>query len=143
MKVTGPTGVGSTGNAGKARPVGGSGFNIPSTGATTGAAQTTPTGGVGGVIGVDALLALQDVGGPLERRRKAVGRAGRILDVLDDLRMALIGGDLSPGEMDRLRRAVRDQRDATDDPNLESVLDEIETRAAVELAKLECASKSP
>jgi hypothetical protein len=57
--------------------------------------------------------------------------------------VALIGGDLSPGEMDRLRRAVRDQRDATDDPNLESVLDEIETRAAVELAKLECASKSP
>jgi hypothetical protein len=143
MKVTGPTGVGSTGGAGKARPVAGAGFNIPSAGAASGPSQTTPTGGVGGVFGVDALLALQDVGGPLERRRKAVGRAGRILDVLDDMRVALIGGDLSPKDMERLHRAVRDQRDSTDDPKLESVLDEIETRAAVELAKLECASKSP
>jgi hypothetical protein len=143
MKVTGPTGVGSTGSAGKARPVSGSGFSIPSTGAAAGPSQTAPTGGVGGVIGVDALLALQDVGGPLERRRRAVGRAGRLLDVLEGLRVALIGGDLSSSDMDRLRRAVRDQRDATDDPRLESVLDEIETRAAVELAKLECASKTP
>jgi hypothetical protein len=141
MKVTGPTGVGSTGSAGKARPAGGSGFSIPSAGATAGPAQAAPTGGVGGVIGVDALLALQDVGSPLERRRKAVGRASRILDVLDEMRVALVGGDLSPTDMERLRRAVRDQRDATDDPRLEAVLDEIETRAAVELAKLECASK--
>jgi hypothetical protein len=32
---------------------------------------------------------------------------------------------------------VREQRSLTDDPRLEGVLDEIETRAAVELAKLE------
>jgi hypothetical protein len=32
---------------------------------------------------------------------------------------------------------VREQRALTDDPRLEGVLDEIETRAAVELAKLE------
>jgi hypothetical protein len=33
--------------------------------------------------------------------------------------------------------AVRQERSATDDPRLEGVLDEIETRAAVELAKRE------
>lgn len=142
MKVTGPTGVGSTGGAGKARPVGGAGFQIPTAGPAAGAAQAAPTSGVTGVISVDALLALQDVGGPLERKRRAVGRGGRILDVLDDLRIALVGGDLSSGNLDRLQRAVRDQRDSTDDPKLEAVLDEIETRAAVELAKLECASKA-
>lgn len=140
MKVTGPTGVGSTGGAGKARQVGGSGFSLPSTGGPTGISQTGPAAGVGGVFGVEALLAMQDVGGPLERRRRAVGRASRILDVLDEMRASLLGGDLSPDEMERLRRAVRDQREATDDPKLEAVLDEIETRAAVELAKLECAS---
>ena len=40
------------------------------------------------------------------------------------------------GDLDRLRRAVRDERDATEDPGLEAVLDEIELRAAVEMAKL-------
>jgi len=139
MKVTGPSGVGSTGGAGKARPAGGSGFSIPSPAAASGPAQTAPASNVGGVVGLDALLALQNVGGPLERRRRAVSRAGRILDVLDDMRTALLGGELTAPEVERLRRAVRDQREATEDPALEGVLDEIETRAAVELAKLESA----
>jgi hypothetical protein len=88
-------------------------------------------------MGVDALLALQDVGGPLERRRRAVRRAGRMLDALDDIKAGLLAGELSAGDLDRLRRAVRDERDHTDDPKLEAVLDEIELRAAVEVAKLE------
>jgi hypothetical protein len=93
-------------------------------------------------MGVEALLALQETGGPLERKRRAVGRAGRILDVLDDIKVALLDGDLSSGELDRLRRAVRDERSATDDPKLEAVLDEIELRAAVEVAKLEQAGRA-
>jgi hypothetical protein len=39
--------------------------------------------------------------------------------------------------MEALGRAVRDQRALTDDPRLEALLDEIETRAEVELAKRE------
>ena len=35
------------------------------------------------------------------------------------------------------RQVVRDERALTDDPKLEGVLDEIELRAAVEIAKLE------
>jgi len=35
-----------------------------------------------------------------------------------------------------LLSAVKAQRDQTDDPRLEQILDEIELRAAVELAKL-------
>jgi hypothetical protein len=104
-----------------------------------------PTGGVArtaSVMGVDALLALQDVGGPLERKRRAVRRAGRILDVLDEVKLALLDGGLSLGQLDRLRRAIRDERDLTDDPKLEGVLDEIELRAAVEIAKLEQAAQA-
>jgi len=88
------------------------------------------------------LLALQDVGGPLERRRRAVSRAGRILDVLDDIKRGLLDGELGVADMERLRRAVRDERAGTDDPRLEGLLDEIETRAAVEIAKLEQASRA-
>jgi len=82
------------------------------------------------------------VGGPLERRRRAVSRAGRILDVLEDMKRGLLDDGLRPQDMERLRRAVRDERLGTDDPKLEGVLDEIETRAAVELAKLEQAARA-
>jgi hypothetical protein len=92
---------------------------------------------VSGVGSIDVLLALQEVGGPLERRRKAVRRAGQILDVLDDVKMALLEGEIPPAALDRLMRAIHQERDRTDDPRLEEVLNEIETRAAVEIAKLE------
>jgi hypothetical protein len=88
-------------------------------------------------MGVEALLTLQDVGGPLERRRRAVGRAGRLLDALDDIKLALLDGQLREDDLERLERAIRDQRAATDDPRLEELLNEIETRAAVELAKIQ------
>jgi hypothetical protein len=141
MKINGPNGTGSTTGPRGARPsAGGGGFRLPDVDGAEGAAATGGVGSLGGVMGVDALLALQDVGGPLERKRRAVSRAGRILDVLDEVKISLLDDNLSLGQLDRLRRAVRDERARTDDPKLESVLDEIELRAAVEIAKLERAA---
>jgi Class II flagellar assembly regulator len=140
MKVTGPSGIGSSSGARPARGAGGEGFRVvtPEAAAETSAASSVSASRA--VMGVESLLALQDVGGPLERKRRAVRRAGRILDVLDEIKAALLGGDLSSADLDRLRRAVRDEREGTEDPALEAVLDEIELRAAVEMAKLEAAS---
>jgi hypothetical protein len=95
---------------------------------------------VNAVSSLEALMALQEVGGPLERRRRAVRRGGVILSALESLKLDLLEGRLTPGTMQALARAVREQRSLTDDPGLEAVLDEIETRAAVELAKLEGAT---
>ena len=96
----------------------------------------TRVAGVAPVASLDAILAMQAVGDPTERRRKAVRRAGRILDELDDVKVALLEGSLSPAALSRLVSAVREQREDTEDGALEGVLNEIETRAAVELAKL-------
>lgn len=138
MKVSGPSSTGGVAGPKASRPAGGQGaFSLPavdSAGAASGVARTAGASGVGGI---EALLALQDVGGPLERRKRAVNRAGRILDVLDEVKIALIDGGLSPASLDRLVRAVREERQNTEDGRLEGVLDEIETRAAVEIAKLE------
>jgi hypothetical protein len=142
MKVTGPGGIGSPSSARPARSAGGDGFRIITPEAAGGASQASSVSATPGVMGVEALLALQDVGGPLERKRRAVRRAGRILDVLDDLKIRLLEGDLSGADLDSLLRAVRDERWNTDDPALEAVLDEIELRAAVEVAKLEQASRA-
>lgn len=141
MKVSGPTGPGAAGSARAARPgAAAGGFEPIVAPAAAGAAGVSSAGAVSHVSSVDALIALQEVGGPLERRRRATGRASRILDALEDLKLELLAGGLTPTMVEALSRAVRDQRALTDDPRLEGVLDEIETRAAVELAKLEAAT---
>ncbi|MBI1406124.1 MAG: flagellar assembly protein FliX [Caulobacter sp.] len=138
MKVGASSGLTAKGGAGAARPAaGGASFSLPGASQAGGAEAVVRTAGMTGVASLDALLALQETDGPTERRRKAVRRAGRILDVLEDLRIAVLDGEVSGANLDRLMRAVRDQRDHTDDPGLEGLLNDIETRAAVELAKLE------
>jgi len=142
MKVTGPSGVGSAQGPRPARAGGGEGFRIVTPQQVAGPGQASSVSAAQGVMGVEALLALQDVGNPTERKRRAVGRAGRILDVLDHIKVAMLEGDLSGADLDRLRRAVREERAGTDDPKLEAVLEEIELRAAVEVAKLEFADRA-
>jgi hypothetical protein len=65
-----------------------------------------------------------------------MGRASRLLDMLDDLKMAMLEGVASPATLENLARTVREERATTDDQGLNDVLNHIETRAAVELAKL-------
>lgn len=140
MKVSGSGSTGPASGAGRAKGAsGGEGFSLPGVSGAVPAAAAGPVGPVASVSGLSALLALQETGGPLERRRRAVSRAGRILDVLDEVKLALVSGELSLGQLERLTRAVREERAATEDAALEGVLNEIETRAAVELAKLEMA----
>ena len=137
MKVSGAGGPAQTSGSRPARGGGGGGFRIVGASAPAAPLAVSNAGGVSGVMGLGALLALQDVESATQRRRRSVGRAGRLLDELDELKIALLGGDLDPGQLDRLATTVREHRSATDDPKLEGLLDEIETRAAVELAKLE------
>ena len=139
MKVSGSGQVGQPSAPGGARPATAGGFSVPGAGDAGGTARAS---GVGGVGSIDALLALQQVETPLERRRRAVGRGGRILDVLDDMKLSLLDDGPTPATLDRLARSVRDAREATDDPGLDQVLKEIDTRAAVELAKLETSRRA-
>ena len=83
----------------------------------------------------DVLAEIQ--GGPLERRKRAAARGGRLLDALDELKIGLLEGTLPRAAVERLAREAREQRTLTDDPGLDAILGEIETRAAVEMAKLE------
>ena len=137
MKVTGSSGpTAASGPRSAPAQSGGAGFSI-STPATSGPAGVTAAAGVAHVSSLEALMALQEVGGPLERRRRAVRRADSILEALEGLKLDLLEGTLSPGALNGLTRAVREQRSLTEDSKLEDLLDQVETRAAVELAKLE------
>jgi hypothetical protein len=142
MKVSGPSGLGSTtAPRGAGRAVA-DGFFLSESSAGHEAAPAARLAGPSGVASIDALLALQEVGGPIERRRRAVKRAGRILDVLDGVKVALLDGEVPAEALAQLMVAVRQERDQTEDPELEGLLDEIETRAEVEMAKLELARRA-
>lgn len=105
----------------------------------TAAASAAPAraGALGPLAGLDTLLALQALGGPLDRRRRQVARAGRMLDGLDAVRLSLLDGESPTGALQALARSASQAREGVDEPGLSEVLDAIETRAAVELAKRE------
>jgi hypothetical protein len=92
--------------------------------------------GVGGVTALDAVLALQTEEPPAQRRARQLRRGGAALDALEELEKGILQGR-APGALrtvlDRLLRG----REATGEAGLDAVLREIDTRLAVEAAKLD------
>ena len=85
--------------------------------------------------GIDALVALQGIEDPVERRRRAVKYGRRALDALDELKVGLLAGTLDQATMLRLKAVAVDLHDTSGDDGLDQVLAEIDLRVAVELAK--------
>ena len=142
MKIQAAGGAAATGVAARASGPAAAGFEPASPGVRE-AAPGSLAGAVNTVSSLDALLALQEAPGPMERRRRAVKRAGRLLDILDLVKLSLLEGESASPMLNALKHAAHEARSSTDDPGLEGVLDEIETRAAVELAKAEMAQLAP
>ena len=86
--------------------------------------------------GIDAILALQAVEDPLSApRRKAVKRGASLLDMLDSIRADLLVGQVAPERLDQLVALLAEAREQAE-PGLSAVLDDIDLRVQVELAKL-------
>ena len=92
--------------------------------------------GVRVIGGIDALIALQGVDEPGERRKKAVRRGRTALDALDALKLGLLSGTLDTAALARLKSVTSGLSEPTGDPALDTVLAEIELRVEVELAKI-------
>jgi Class II flagellar assembly regulator len=107
-------------------------FTSPAGGDTT----VSSTGATRALSPVDGLFALQEVPEALAGHRRAIRRGSALLDRLDDLRLSLLSGQLSVSQIGELSRLVASERAQVDDPRLAAVLDEIDLRAQVELAKL-------
>lgn len=100
-----------------------------------GEAAGSPTPAAPQVEAVPGLLALQEVGTAADGRSRGLRRGHDILDRLEEIRMGLLAGEIPKENLRALSAAVRAQRSAVDDPRLNEILDEIELRAEVELAK--------
>ena len=86
---------------------------------------------------MSALMALQGVETVTERRRRAIRRGGGLLDRLDELKLALLSGEDGEATLERLARGLREDRPEEHEAGLSGLLDQIDLRASVELAKAE------
>lgn len=106
------------------------------------AAKGTPeTAATHSVAKVDALLSVQAAEDPTERaaRKRMHQRADRILNELDQIRMGLLTGNLTVGHVIGVADVVAAHREKIMDPKLTAILDEIDLRAQVEIAKMRMA----
>jgi Class II flagellar assembly regulator len=135
MKVTGTTGPSAPTSGKAARSA--TGFSLGRSSATSASVAPSASAAPSTVADVSALMALQGVEGPLEKRRRAVRRGAGLLDRLDEMKLALLSGEADEATLDQLARTLREERPDDGDAELNALLDQIDLRASVELAKAE------
>lgn len=112
----------------------GSAFSLEN---TSEAAPLHQSSDIASISGVDALLALQGDNQPAAGRRRAMRRGNQMLDLLEDMRIGLLSGQIRPDRLRQLARLSKENIGLIEDPRLSDVLDSIDLRVQVELAKLE------
>lgn len=140
MKVEGPNKTGSAKGVSKTGAKKGTGDTAFSglVGDAEEAEAQKPVSGIMTIGQLDSLLSLQEAGGGTseEARKKAKQRAAALLEGLDQVRIGILTGSIPNATLQSLGRVIGEHRDKTIDPKLAEILDEIDLRVQVELAKL-------
>jgi hypothetical protein len=133
MRIYGPNGTTLGTPAANTRRTSSTSFALPEDTAAT--AENRAVSAPKAAANIDALLAMQGVEDPTERRKRSVQRGKGALDVLDDLKIGLLSGNFNASTVSRLRDAAANLKSSSGDAGLDAVLSEIELRVEVELAK--------
>ena len=107
------------------------GFFVDDGATTQRAAAAAPIAATSGIV---ALLALQAVEDPMLAKKKALRRGNALLDALESIKADLLIGQVSEGRLNQVMAMIGQARERNL-PGLDDVLDDIELRARVELAK--------
>ena len=89
------------------------------------------------VAALDAIVPIDSAAVEEQHKNLAKGRAVFILDRLEDIRQGLLLGAISQAGLQELARTISEARGEALDPKMSDILDDIELRAKIELAKLE------
>ncbi len=132
MRIESNLRIGNGGTRGASRQ-GGAG---PAFTVDEGAVASRPAMASGATVaaGIDSLLALQSVEDPTLKRKKQVRRAAALLDTLEEIKADLLIGRVSEERLSQLMALIGQARERGD-AQLDVLLDDIELRARVELAK--------
>ena len=104
-------------------------------------AQAQIVAGPGPIAALDSILMLQGLEDSTQSKSGARARGEQLLDLLDSVRDGLLAGGIPRATLNKLAAAVTRRQEGFADPRLQDVLDQIELRAHVELAKLEVLDK--
>jgi hypothetical protein len=132
MRVQGLSGAALATAKGGVRRAGSGNFSVSEDEAPHGSVAST---NLRAISTVDALIALQAVEDPAERRKRAVRHGRRALDELDALKVGLLDGTVDQSTLARLKVVADGLDQSSGDPGLDIILNEIGLRVAVELAK--------
>ncbi len=135
MEIKGPGSVGSATYRRITRTTG-SGSTFTAAEASDGGRAQTVTG-PGPIAAVETILTLQGFDDAADGNSKGIAHGQDLLDMLDQVRDGLLAGAIPRSTLTRLAAAVSKRQESFVDPKLQNVLDEIDLRARVELAKLE------
>lgn len=93
--------------------------------------------GTAPLTSVNSLLALQEMPTATDGQSKGLQRAESLLEHLEAIRHGLLLGQISKKRLNDIVKALASQREKNLDPKLIQLINDIELRAKVELAKLE------
>lgn len=135
MKIEGPSKTSGTSGSKKSGKVDGDGSfedfiaHAPK--------ESAPAAATKSIARVDSLLAVQAAESPTERaaRRRMHARGEDILKELDRLRLGILTGNMTLGQVIDIADVVAAHRERINDPKLTAILDEIDLRAQIEIAK--------
>jgi len=132
MRIYGPNGTALAATPTVARRTAGGSFSVNEEDAPR---NSTAAASLRSISTVDALIALQGVDDPRERKKRALIKGRNALDVLDTLKLGLLDGSVDQSTLARLKVASEGLTETSGDSGLDMVLCEIDLRVAVELAK--------
>lgn len=132
MRIHGPNGAARAAAPASARRSAAGTFTVSEQQAPR---NSSAAGSLRAISTVDALIALQGVEDPAERKKRAVAKGRHALDVLDRLKLAMLDGTMDRSTLARLQVVAEGLTDTSGDAGLDTVLSEIDLRVAVELAK--------
>ena len=139
MKISGFGSVDSTSGTSKRRATSSTG-SFADLLASAEASEASPMAHVSDVAATSALnnlLALQEISDEDVRRKKLLQRGNNLLDSLEQLRRRLLTGSLSQQLLVDIGRQLAVEKQTIMDPRINEIIEDIELRAAVELAKLQ------
>ncbi len=100
--------------------------------------ESAPIGESSGITATSGIYALQEVPDSTEGRSRGLARlyGDKMLERLDRIQLQILQGAVSKSDLMDVARSLRAERIRCDDPKLNEIIDEIELRAEVEIAKL-------
>jgi hypothetical protein len=98
-------------------------------------ASSISVSNVGATVGIDSMLAIQGVSSERLNKKQQITQANLVLDSLEELRMALLSDEIPHYLLTNIEKQMNSLKHSVNNPELREVIEDIELRAAVELAK--------